>query len=112
MKTNPKAINDLAYTLAFHRERLPFRAYLIADKTAGIEVSPSVKAPAHTPNIVMVFSGQGAQWPQMGHELILSDKLFREDIEEMDRLLQSSQFPPSWSLKGSVDPEISHKPHD
>ncbi|KGO38831.1 Acyl transferase/acyl hydrolase/lysophospholipase [Penicillium expansum] len=99
MKTNPKAINDLAYTLAFHRERLPFRAYLIADKTAGIEVSPSVKAPAHTPNIVMVFSGQGAQWPQMGHELILSDKLFREDIEEMDRLLQSSQFPPSWSLK-------------
>ncbi|KAJ5957961.1 Acyl transferase/acyl hydrolase/lysophospholipase [Penicillium vulpinum] len=99
MKTNQKAINDLAYTLAFHRERLPFRAYLIADKRSIIEISPSVKVPAHTPNIVMVFSGQGAQWPQMGHELILSDSLFREDIEEMDQILQSLKFPPSWSLK-------------
>jgi acyl transferase domain-containing protein len=106
MKAHPKAIKDLAYTLAFHRERLPFRTYLIANEKSDNEASPPLKAPAQTPHIVMVFSGQGAQWPQMGFELIQFDPLFRQDIEEMDQLLQSLQFPPSWSMKGRFDPKI------
>lgn len=100
MQDHPSDIDDLAYTLAFHREQLPFRAYVTTDEESNIEISATAKCPSETPNVVMVFSGQGAQWPQMGRELLMSDSLFQEDIEEMDRILQSLGFPPSWSIKG------------
>jgi acyl transferase domain-containing protein len=110
IKANPSDIDNMAYTLAFHREQLPFRAYLITDEESNVEISAAIKCPSEAPKIVMVFSGQGAQWPQMGRELILSDPLFREDIEEMDRILRSLRFPPSWSLKGKEPISLFKRP--
>ena len=98
----PSDTEDMAYTLALHREQMPFRAYLTMGGTSNLEVSSVVKRPKETPNVVLVFSGQGAQWAQMGHELLQSDLLFREDISAMDRILQSVQYPPSWSITGKV----------
>jgi len=91
-------IASLAYTLAHHREKLPHRAFAIVQQGELVDVSTPGKAPAKTPNIHMIFSGQGAQWPQMGRELIVSDPMFRIDLENMDRALQHISHPPSWSI--------------
>lgn len=93
-------IDDLAYTLAFHREALPYRAYLTIDQAANVEISPTIKAPPESPNVVMVFSGQGAQWACMGNELMQADPLFRHDIDEMDSFLQSLRHAPAWRISG------------
>jgi len=49
-----------------------------------------------------VFSGQGAQWPEMGKDLFDQDRGFRDDIEEMDRVLQSLRHPPTWTIAGEL----------
>ncbi|KAJ8066769.1 hypothetical protein OCU04_004157 [Sclerotinia nivalis] len=50
----------------------------------------------------MVFSGQGAQWPEMGRDILLKDPEFRKDIAEMGQILQSLIHPPSWTLAGKT----------
>ena len=49
----------------------------------------------------MIFSGQGAQWAQMGNEMIHGNPEFRADIEKMDSILQGLKYPPSWTIMGT-----------
>ncbi|KAL7916747.1 putative polyketide synthase [Trichoderma velutinum] len=92
---------DIAYTLSQRREHLPFRAFFVAGSEGDViaEAPAPAKIPASTAPITMVFSGQGAQWPEMGKELIQSDGLFRKDIQAMDAVLQSLIHPPTWSIE-------------
>jgi len=55
------------------------------------------------PRIVMVFSGQGAQWAGMGRELMEQEPLFRETIERCDTLLRRHA---DWSL---LDELLAHE---
>lgn len=57
----------------------------------------------------MVFSGQGAQWPQMGHDLLTSLPGFKEDVLAMDDILQSlEERRPTWTAIGKfTSPQIS-----
>ncbi|RAK90795.1 polyketide synthase [Aspergillus costaricaensis CBS 115574] len=71
----PSAALDLAYTLAFKREHMQHRAFAIVEKDGNI--STFEKARAINPQICFVFTGQGAQWPGMGREMILSSEKFR-----------------------------------
>lgn len=50
---------------------------------------------------MLLFSGQGAQWPGMTKELIENDKPFRDDLVKMDQVLKGLEFPPSWNLIGN-----------
>ncbi len=47
----------------------------------------------------MIFSGQGAQWAQIGHELLNDNPGFLQTIKAMDQVLKSLQFPPDWSIE-------------
>ena len=49
----------------------------------------------------MVFTGQGAQWPQMGSDLLKSDLTFRSSIRSLDRYLEDTlgEEAPSWSIE-------------
>ncbi len=47
------------------------------------------------PRIAFVFSGQGPQWWAMGRELLETVPLFRQKVEEIDRLLQKHA---KWSV--------------
>lgn len=90
VEKHPDKIDDLAYTLARRREHLPHRAFAIVKNG----VFEHVSQPAHTklaqkPGLVLVFTGQGAQWPQMGGELIQSNQTFRSAIRSLDDYLQS-----------------------
>ncbi|KAK6950125.1 hypothetical protein Daesc_008451 [Daldinia eschscholtzii] len=99
----PERVGDVAYTLGRRRETLPQRAFMIIDDNgAVVEKSAPAKAPVGEPDIVMVFSGQGAQWPGMGKQLFLADEEFRINIREMDRLLKSLAHPPSWSIEAEL----------
>lgn len=52
-----------------------------------------------SPNILGIFTGQGAQWPAMGRELFLHCPLFRQSIESCEAVLQDLPADiPSWSL--------------
>ncbi|KAM5372640.1 hypothetical protein ACJZ2D_007414 [Fusarium nematophilum] len=95
---HPESITDLTYTRAIHREHLPHRAYAILDGTSFTETSGRGKTPSNTLPLVVVFSGQGAQWPEMAKELIESDPGIRLDLLNMDAVLQRLSFPPTWNI--------------
>ncbi|KAH7024908.1 uncharacterized protein B0I36DRAFT_416764 [Microdochium trichocladiopsis] len=61
------------------------------------------------PRILGVFTGQGAQWPQMGRHLILQSETFRSDIRALEESLRLLPDAPSWSLEQelSAGPESS-----
>jgi acyl transferase domain-containing protein len=100
LQKHPERLSDTVYTAGQHREHLPHRTFSIA--TSGVlgEFAPFSKTSAKSPEIVMIFTGQGAQWPQMGRDLIETNPDFREDIVAMDDLLQALDYPPSWSIQG------------
>ena len=80
-------VGDLAYTLANNREHLPHRTFAIANNGVVGTITPPTKV-GRKPNLVMVFTGQGAQWPLMGRELLQSNKIFKSSIQSLDHHLQ------------------------
>ncbi|KAK4183859.1 thiolase-like protein [Podospora australis] len=99
---HPERVRDLSYTLALHREALAYRSFVVVGGKTGSEIAPAVKSNNGPAKIVMVFSGQGAQWPRMGLDLMVADAEFRTDLESMNSLLQQLPTPPSWSLQGEL----------
>ncbi|GKZ38503.1 type I Iterative Polyketide synthase (PKS), partial [Aspergillus brasiliensis] len=78
----------LAYTLAQRRTFLSWRAYAVVPANVPLHefqtmVSPAVKLPKTAPKIAFVFTGQGAQWAQMGLDLCVYS-VFRRRLEEAD----------------------------
>ncbi|XXG98991.1 hypothetical protein Hte_005324 [Hypoxylon texense] len=61
-------------------------------------ISASTFNAEQTLGIIGIFTGQGAQWASMGHELILTSPLFRQSLELCDNLLRSLPDGPKWSL--------------
>lgn len=97
-------LSDLAYTLANRRQHLPHRGFKIVGG-AGQDLAPSQgrKIPGQVVTPVMVFTGQGAQWPRMGRQLMLRDDLvFQTTIRTLDEYLEALPEPPSWSIEGEL----------
>lgn len=88
-KSNPTKLDDLSYTLAHRREHLHFRTYAVAHKD-GVNDAPEITKISDKPRLVMVFTGQGAQWPQMGRELFELKDVFRSVIQSLDQCLRDS----------------------
>lgn len=115
------SLRDLAWTLYARRSNLPVKvavsavspeslcAKLVekletardnADTRIGIR---STIAPASA-RILGVFTGQGAQWAQMGRDLMLQSGYVQKKIDSLDNDL--AQLPlsdrPSWSLRNEL----------
>ena len=99
---NPRVrvkLTDLAYTLSERRTQHFHRAYVVARNTDLDENSFVFgKKSSTAPKIGFVFTGQGAQWPQMGKDLLEGFPLTRPILQELDEVLQSLADPPTWSL--------------
>ena len=109
-------IVDLAYTLASRRSKLSKRGFTLATHhTMQEDLSPErfTKTDMGTFSklpIAFVFTGQGAQWPQMGKELIMQSQSFRNSIHELDAVLQTLPEQPAWTLQQAIlDPKETSK---
>ncbi|OHW97941.1 polyketide synthase [Colletotrichum incanum] len=93
-------LRDLAYTLNERRSRLYHRGFLIANKADGLDLPSLVRGHItdQTPSVALVFTGQGAQWPEMGRDLLQTFPLAAHCVKHLDTVLQSSHDPPSWTL--------------
>lgn len=101
---NPRVqlnLADLAYTLSERRTRFWHRAFITTQNTDLDEGSFTLgKKSAQAPDIRLgfVFTGQGAQWSQMGKDLLEYFPSTLSILEELDGVLQSLPDPPKWSL--------------
>ncbi|OJI96712.1 hypothetical protein ASPVEDRAFT_119070 [Aspergillus versicolor CBS 583.65] len=104
---SPDRVNDLAFTLGNKREHLLYRAFAVASLAGSLTTSPHSKA-GRPPNVVMVFTGQGAQWPQMGHCLLLSSAFptFRKSIQSLDAHLQTLNDAPEWTIEDELQKPV------
>lgn len=100
---------DLAYTLGVKRSHLPVRGYVVTrpghlaeDLTLENLCSRTEGRTYPKLPLAFVFTGQGAQWPEMGRELLAEFPIFRRTIQMMDSTLQLLPHPPSWTLLGTL----------
>ncbi|KAI1761562.1 fatty acid synthase S-acetyltransferase [Hypoxylon sp. FL1150] len=96
---HPEKVADLAYTLAIRREHLPHRTFTIVNNGVAENASPPTKASTRKPSVVMVFTGQGAQWPLMGKELLQSNETFRSSIRWLDQHLKATLGDAPYSIE-------------
>jgi acyl transferase domain-containing protein len=100
-------LNDLAFTLSERRSRLYHRAYSIQKNT---RLNPSTfatgKLASHDVKVGFIFTGQGAQWPMMGRDLLRAFPIARQMIDSLDTVLANLPQPPSWSLRSMLTDEL------
>lgn len=95
-------LRDLAYTLANRREHRPHRAFAVASSggsSLNISAKQAIKYQSGCTKVVWVFTGQGAQWPGMGRDLLDTNSTFRETIRKLDGFLLTLPTPPSWKIE-------------
>ena len=90
---NFRYVDNLAYTLASHRTNFDYRSFAVADSMSALcskleKGLPKLKRISKHENMIFVFTGQGAQWPSMGNQL-LKDKVFQASMLETQTYLRS-----------------------
>lgn len=92
---HPGRHKDLSYTLGCRRTHLVCRAFCI---TGSKEVSTTSEKIKQVPNLSFIFTGQGAQWPTMGKDLVENYPEFKDDLVCLGNVLGRLPHPPSWNL--------------
>ena len=98
LQKNPEMnLADVSYTLQTGRRAWDYRASAVCstvDQAAKIlseaggrqtQKSPGIIA---RPQVVFLFTGQGAQWPGMGRALYQAEPVYRKQIDECAEILQ------------------------
>jgi acyl transferase domain-containing protein/NADPH:quinone reductase-like Zn-dependent oxidoreductase len=108
---NPRVkvkLSDLRYTLSERRSRHFCRAFLLSYPTKSghaskiaVDEAQFSKTPEEATTVGFVFTGQGAQWSQMGLELVRTfPEIAKPVLEQLDSVLQELpvDVKPEWSL--------------
>ena len=93
-------LDSLSYTLANGRSKLPWKTFTFASTTDDMvkaiveKLQPPVRS-SRPARLLMVFTGQGAQYARMGYEL-LPYPVFRNSLTRADEALKYQGC--GWSL--------------
>lgn len=91
----------LAYTLDKHRTAFQWRSCTVINSPESLTSLTSElsvpRKPAPQPKLAFVFTGQGAQWPRMGIEL-MRYPAFAQSLRRSTKYLQALDCP--WNLEG------------
>ncbi|PYI31307.1 putative polyketide synthase [Aspergillus indologenus CBS 114.80] len=98
IKGSRASSQDVAYTLANRRMHHSYRAYGVLNLASPPSLSSVIRI-GPVPNVAWVFTGQGAQWPEMGASLIDCNVIFRRTIRKLDSFLASLPSAPSWNIE-------------
>jgi acyl transferase domain-containing protein len=94
-------LGDLAYTLAARRSLMTWRSFSVVDVEAAPETlnisAMKCERAARENGVAFIFTGQGAQYANMGMEL-LRYPIFRATLAEADAIFQ--ELGAEWSLFG------------
>jgi hypothetical protein len=69
-------LDDITFTLNRHRTMFDWKSYGIVESLSGLSgLAQSLSTPMRrsnikSPQLGLIFTGQGAQWPRIGHELL------------------------------------------
>ncbi|MCJ1246453.1 hypothetical protein MMC30_003660 [Trapelia coarctata] len=102
-------LTDLAYTLGSRRSNLSARGYLITNEdTLKCDLNPenlqTLESGTTAPTLPLAFvcTGQGAQWPQMGWQLLRAFPTYRRTIQDLDSHLARLAHAPSWTIEDTI----------
>ena len=104
---NGEKIHDHAYTLASRREHLPHRAFCVS-KSKELKVPVFGTQLSKRRKLIMVFTGQGAQWPEMGKSLLQKHRSFQRTIKLLDKHLATLRDGPAWKIFGESPMKLKH----
>ncbi|PYH31947.1 type I polyketide synthase [Aspergillus neoniger CBS 115656] len=93
-----RLVHDVAYTLGERRSHFPWRIAFTTSSTSN-ELVKALNGPASipqraklgagaSPTIAFAYTGQGAQWPRMGIELIDTHPVFAATMQKAARTLE------------------------
>ncbi|TEY39885.1 hypothetical protein BOTCAL_0448g00110 [Botryotinia calthae] len=94
--------DNVSYTLDSRRSSLPWKCFGVFNSIENLQnIDKVISHPTHTdakfkPSFTFVFTGQGAQWPRMGVELMERYNVFGQYLEMCSAALKSLGCP--WSL--------------
>ncbi|KAL4814823.1 hypothetical protein BDW67DRAFT_192033 [Aspergillus spinulosporus] len=107
---HPDRANDLSYTLSCRRSHLGHRAFCFVGANEVTYMAERVK---QTPIVNFAFTGQGAQWPGMGKELMEEFPQFKNDLVHMSKVLAGLPHPPAWDMvEELLQPETESRIND
>ncbi|OGM43967.1 Acetyl-CoA synthetase-like protein [Aspergillus bombycis] len=115
LKTNPVNMRDLAWTLQQRRSTFSHKIAFSAPDVKSLirkmelrlkeyedksDANIGVRSSSTPPKVFGVFTGQGAQWPAMGAELIRSSEFVRRRLQELDGALATlpATDRPTWKI--------------
>ncbi|KAI5460132.1 putative polyketide synthase [Mariannaea sp. PMI_226] len=100
LEKSPGELESLAYTLSKRREHLKVRGFCVTDGLPPFHmISHNKDQSQRLGPIVFVFTGQGAQWANMGRQLLQDYPVFRESIKAMDVILRALEHAPDWTIE-------------
>lgn len=98
-------LDKLSYTLSTKRSNLLWKSFLLAESVSDLQqnllsrLSTPVRSFSRDLNLGFVFTGQGAQWFDMGRELIIYP-IFRNSLQSAEAYLKTLGC--EWSLTGMI----------
>ncbi|KAF7546534.1 hypothetical protein G7Z17_g8371 [Cylindrodendrum hubeiense] len=96
------SVGQLSYTTTARRIHHPHRVMLVGSSvnelvaqidTALRDQTGMTRPKSKTPKIVFAFTGQGAQFPGMGRQMMETFALFRTELRQLDHVAHTLGFP-------------------
>ncbi|KAI8803284.1 polyketide synthase [Cladochytrium replicatum] len=107
---DPFTLSVLSKMVTSRGRAHPYSSFTVGHApSAALSFSAPSAVPMEVPNVVLVFSGQGPQYPEMGKRLFARFQSFRDSIVRSDSYYQEATGKSFIATFGLFDPSIACK---